>query len=306
MIVARMATELALSTYFLRKVAKTASYRYMEYTIPKKTGGQRTIHHPARELKLVQTWLLENVLTNLRIHPAATAYIKELNIRRNAERHVANNYLLRVDFQDFFPSLKSSDVAEVLRASTNALTAAAFNSADINFVTQVVCRFAALTIGAPTSPHISNSIMYQFDLYWAQAAESLEVSYTRYADDLYFSTDRPNVLREILDKLREWLNGEAAPALIINEKKTVFTSRKRRRIAAGLVLTSDKKISIGRHKKRVLKSKVLKLQQQQLTPDEVVSLKGWIAYLRSVEPNFVLALQRKYKLDFDASQTWEH
>ena len=84
MIVARMATKLALSTYFLRKLAKTASYRYKEYTIPKKTGGERMIHHPARELKLLQTWLLENVLTNLPIHPAATAYIKELNIRRNA------------------------------------------------------------------------------------------------------------------------------------------------------------------------------------------------------------------------------
>ena len=306
MIVARMATELALTPYFLRKVATTASHRYKEYTIPKKTGGERTIHHPARELKLVQTWLLENVLTNLPIHPAATAYIKGQNIRRNAERHVAKNYMLRVDFQDFFPSLKSSDVVEVLRAKTNPLTAAAFTSADIKFVTQVVCRFGELTIGAPTSPHISNSVMYQFDLFWAQVAESREVSYTRYADDLYFSTDHPNVLREILDELREWLKGGTAPALIINEKKTVFTSRKRRRVAAGLVLTSDKKISIGRHKKRILKSDVFKLQQQQLEPDEVLKLKGWIAYLRSVEPDFVLALQRKYKLDFDASQTWEY
>ena len=51
---------------------------------------------------------------------------------------------------------------------------------------------------------------------------------------------------------------------------------------------------------------MFKLQQQRLTPDEVLRLKGWIAYLRSVEPEFVLALQRKYKMDFDASQTWEY
>src|SRR6266446_5286765 len=106
MIIEQAASRLALPIPFLLKLATTASHRYKTYTIPKRTGGTRTIHHPARELKLLQRWLLQNVLTALPVHTAATAYSKESSIRRNAEMHVANNYILRVDFHNFFPSLK--------------------------------------------------------------------------------------------------------------------------------------------------------------------------------------------------------
>src|SRR6266568_8997046 len=106
MILEQTSARLALSVSFLLKLAATASYRYKEYTIPKRTVGRRTIHHPARELKLVQRWLLRNVLNKLPVHAAATAYREGSNIRLNAETHVTNSYILRVDFQDFFPSLK--------------------------------------------------------------------------------------------------------------------------------------------------------------------------------------------------------
>jgi len=305
MIIERAAKMLALPVSFLLRLAVTAPYRYKEYTIPKKTGGVRTIHHPARELKLVQGWLLQNVLGRLPVHGAATAYRKESSIRRNAERHVGNNYLLRVDFQDFFPSLRGNDVAAVLEANRRGLADGDVTDADIAFIRMIVCRGNSLTIGAPTSPCLSNAIMFNFDAAWSQRTQPLEVSYTRYADDLYFSTNHPNLLQEVLNSLREFLRAEGSPLLRINERKTAFSSRKRRRLVAGLVLTSDRKISIGRQKKRVLKSLVWKLKRRGLQPDQVASLRGWISYLRSVEPAFVEALQRKYELDFASGATWE-
>jgi retron-type reverse transcriptase len=296
---------------FFLKLAATASHRYKKYTIPKKTGGVRTIHHPARELKLVQGWLLQNVLMGLPVHGAATAYRKGSSIRRNAERHSANNYLLRVDFQDFFPSLRGGDVLNVLRANQRRLGDGNVTDADISFIRKIVCRKDPLTrtdfltIGAPTSPHLSNAIMFEFDASWSRRAEALEVTYTRYADDLYFSTNRPGVLRELLEELRESLDPRGSPTLRINNPKTAFSSRKRRRLVAGLVLTPERRISIGRHKKRALKSLVWKLKRTELQPDQVASLRGWISYVRSVEPTFVEALQRKYELDFASSATWQ-
>jgi len=278
MIPEQISAQLALPLTFIQKVARTASFRYKRYTIPKRTGGEREIHHPARELKLLQNWLLNNMLNKLPVHSAATAYGKGCSIRKNAELHVANNYLLRVDFQNFFPSLKGSDV---------------------------VCRFNELTIGAPTSPKLSNAIMFDFDAIWSHQAKIFDVTYTRYADDLYFSTNRPDILRGILNEVRKSLISIRTPTLTINQKKTAFSSRKRRRLTAGLVLTSDKKISIGRKKKRMLKSLVLKLQHKELNPEQIASLRGWVSHLRSVEPQFVLALQRKYNLVFDDPATWE-
>ena len=298
-------TQLALPNSFLDNLARTASFRYKEYTIPKKTGGQRTIYHPARELKLVQKWLLNNFLTKLPVHPAATAYMHSVSIRQNAVRHVANNYLIRIDFKNFFPSLKGTDVDDLLRANRAVLSSGLeLTEDDIKFVRRIVCRFGSLPIGAPTSPHVSNAMMREFDEFWTQTSKNLQVTYTRYADDLYFSTDRPNVLSDILQDLRKFLRAQRAPILRINEAKTIFSSRKRKRLTAGLVLTSDKKISIGRHKKRILKSLVWKLQQKRLTADETISLRGWVAYLQSVEPAFVGALERKYKIDLRSSHTW--
>src|SRR6267378_3835926 len=106
MIIDQISSRLALPASYLLKVASSASHRYKEYQIPKKTRGMRTIHHPARELKLIQRWLVRNTLVSLPVHPAATAYEKNSTIRRNAELHMTNNYLLRIDFQDFFPTLR--------------------------------------------------------------------------------------------------------------------------------------------------------------------------------------------------------
>jgi RNA-directed DNA polymerase len=305
MIIEQAAKRLALPASFLIKLATTASHRYKEYTIPKKTGGVRTIHHPARELKLVQGWLLQNVLVRLPVHEAATAYQAGSSIKRNAEKHVEHNYLLRVDFQDFFPSLKGRDVLAVLEANRQRLADGDVTEVDLFFIRLIVCRGDSLTIGAPTSPQMSNAIMFAFDESWSRRTQQLEVTYTRYADDLYFSTNRPNILQNILQELKESLRGEGPPTLRINEAKTAFSSRKRRRLAAGLVLTSDRRISIGRHKKRVLKSLVWKLKRQELQPDQVASLRGWIAYLRSVEPDFLKSIQQKYALDFDSANIWK-
>lgn len=311
MIIEQMAAQLSLPVAYLSKVAATASHRYKEYTIPKRNGGTRLIHHPARELKLIQGWLLENVLTKLPVHHSATAYVKGSNIRINAERHRGNSYILRVDFKDFFPSLEGPDVVAVLRANQERLAQLNITESDILYIRQIVCRYDSyrkrqtLTIGAPTSPHLSNAIMFKFDETWFKEAQSMEVIYTRYADDLYFSTNRPNVLKVLLERVRKSLTEITAPTLRINESKTAFSSRKRRILVAGLVLTSDKKISIGRHKKRILKSLVMKLKNGQLSPVDIASLRGSISYVRSVEPVFIQSLQKKYGIDFGDQGTWK-
>jgi RNA-directed DNA polymerase len=126
------------------------------------------------------------------------------------------------------------------------------------------------------------------------------VAYSRYADDLYFSTNSPNVLGELFSKLRTYVSEQSSPRLQINEQKTVFTSRKRRKIVTGLVLTSDHKISIGLKRKRVLKSLVFQLLHEKLGSAQIQKLGGWIAYTRSVEPTFVATIERKYHISLEA------
>lgn len=299
MIAERIATELRLDPKYVAKVARTASYRYKTYTIPKRTGGTRTIHHPSRELKLLQGWLVDNLFRHIAVHEAAAAYRKGSSIRRLAAIHVSQNYLLKVDFADFFPSITEADVIRVVAQLQfhSGTSGTNLTGDDLQFVKRIVCRNGALTIGAPSSPTLSNAVMYEFDAYWTEETKLIDVFYSRYADDLFFSTNRPGVLSDLIERLRVDIRSRRSPKLTINESKTVFTSRKRRRLLTGLVLTPDRKISLGRHNKRRIRSLVYKHKTDGITDDQRVYLRGYIAYAASVEPGFVATMKRKYGED---------
>ncbi len=73
-----IASDLRLPSQYVQLVVYTASHRYKTYVIAKKNGGLRRIDHPARELKLFQRWLINNVFSRLPTHKAARAYKKEV------------------------------------------------------------------------------------------------------------------------------------------------------------------------------------------------------------------------------------
>lgn len=294
MIAQRIAQQLGLDSEYVMNLAITASHRYKSYAIPKRTGGMRTIHHPSRELKLLQGWLVDNVLNHLPVHGAASAYRKGANVRKHATIHVAQNYLLKVDFENFFPSITRADIARILRQDSLAKAGLDLTAEDVDFVQRIVCRNGVLTIGAPSSPVVSNLVMYEFDDSWSKETEVIDVRYSRYADDLYFSTNDRGVLSGVLDRLRTDLHRRSSPALRINDAKTVFTSRKRKRLITGLVLTAAKKISLGRHCKRRIRSLVYKNKTAGLSGEQRGYLRGFIAYAHSVEPEFVESMRKKY------------
>jgi hypothetical protein len=93
----------------LLQIISTAPARYKQYTIPKRRGGVRLIAQPSRELKAIQRYLLETKLSTLPVHAAATGYIKGHNILQNAEHHQHSRVILKLDFVDFFPSIKVPD-----------------------------------------------------------------------------------------------------------------------------------------------------------------------------------------------------
>jgi hypothetical protein len=294
MIVEAIANRTGLSVDFVHRLVRTASHRYKTYTIGKRNGGTRQIEHPAKELKLVQRWLSDRIFTFLPVHAAATAYRPGSTILANALLHVSNNYLLKIDFRDFFYSLKSADVRETLRRNSETLPLGLMADDDIEAIVRLVCRGGALTIGAPSSPALSNAIMYDFDVRWANECASRGIVYSRYADDLFFSTDEPGILSKLLADLQGDIVDRRSPQLTVNDSKTVNTSRKRRRVVAGLVLTSERRVSLGRERKRQIRSSVFKHSRQLLDEQAISRLRGVLAFARAIEPDFVRMLEQKY------------
>jgi RNA-directed DNA polymerase len=223
-------------------------------------------------------------------------------VAMHAERHRKANFLVRLDIQNFFPSITDVDVRQLLVNKYDFVSNQLADD-DIDLVCRLVCRATsktkqlALTIGAPSSPAISNAVLFDFDSRVANHCEALGVTYTRYADDMYFSTNEPNILEGVIAHVRATLNEMPWPKLKLNEDKTVFTSRKRRRIVTGITLTSDKKLSIGRDAKRHIRTQVYLCLNNQLQPDEIAKLKGRLSYYRSVEPGFLKSLINKFGED---------
>lgn len=291
MIIQRMAREMSLPSNHIARIVKTASYQYKEYTIAKRGGGARTILHPSRRLKALQRWLLREVIEAWPVHNAATAYRKGHTILDNAKVHVGSSFLLRMDMQSFFPSITTKDM--IAYRDRRPTLFKDWSEQDFEWFCLLTFRFGQLTIGAPTSPAISNALCFDLDVNLHSICQLRNVSYTRYADDLFFSTSEANVLAHIEQEVKEALRVLALPSgLRINNAKTRHSSKKRARRVTGIVLGSDGNTYVGRKMKREVRSKVHRLDS--LGPKDRVQLAGTISYITGFDPEFMNALILKY------------
>jgi RNA-directed DNA polymerase len=189
MIIERMAFQLGVSTSYIERLSRGASHAYKEYLIPKRSGGTRTIHHPSKPLKALQRWVLSNVIEALPVHPSAFAYRKQRSILDNANAHAGSGYLLRMDLTDFFPSITQVDLARYIAERPSWFLD--WTPSDIDICCRIVCRRSVLTIGAPTSPALTNAICYDMDASLQSLSARQGVTYTRYADDVFFLQSDP-------------------------------------------------------------------------------------------------------------------
>ena len=293
MIVERMARELGLPAAYITNLSRGASYEYKQYPIAKRSGGFRLIQQPSRRLKALQRWLLLNVVEQLPVHNAATAYRKGKSIFDNAQVHAASRYLLRMDFQDFFPSITEYDLRTYFAQHAGPFSQ--WDASDVDCFCGLVCRWRVLTIGAPTSPALSNVVCHELDVGLKAVSEAHGVVYTRYADDLFFSTKEPKILRTIEQEVVEVVAKLTIPAkLRLNGAKTRHSSKKRARHVTGIILGSDGALHIGRGLKR--KIRALIYGYSRLDQSGRASLAGMIAYASGFDPEFINSLIAKYGL----------
>jgi RNA-directed DNA polymerase len=278
-------------------VARSANYRYKQFTIKKADGkSDRPIEQPSKSLKLLQRWLVRRVFDLLPTHSCAFGYVKGRSIVTNAAVHQKGRYISRLDFEDFFPSLKSADIESLLRRKQITVGGSILGEEDIQLVCQLVCRFGRLTIGAPSSPTISNKLLYDLDTRLAQLAAERNAHYTRYADDLYFSSSQSGALYHLCKETERVIAETVSPKLIINRKKTYHGSRKRRMVVTGLRITPDAKVSVGRDLKRKIRVFAHKARNKTLGKQELGWLRGMLAYVSSIEPDYVKRISARYEI----------
>ncbi|MCW5684170.1 MAG: retron St85 family RNA-directed DNA polymerase [Pseudolabrys sp.] len=285
------------------RIISTAPRRYKIYTIPKRSGSEhRIIAQPARELKAIQRFLISEKLSSLPVHPIATAYKPKINILNNAMPHARKRVLLKLDFESFFHSIEPRDLQSLLRNS--GLTT--IQGEDRQILTNILfwknpfTGKLCLSIGAPSSPFISNAVMEPIDRELIKIARSCSAACTRYADDITLSANSIENLERAEVSIRKLIAKTKTPRLRFNEsKRGIFTSAGRK-IVTGLVLTPEGRVSLGRERKRKISSALHHISvERNVSPEKKQMIRGWLAYAQSVEPVFVERMKKKYPLVVD-------
>ena len=254
------------------------------------------MEQPSREVKLLQRWLMAHVFAHLPVHQSAQGYVKGKSIVTNARAHQRARYITRLDFQDFFPSLTANDVASLLRKDRQRLPSSATTEVDIHLISSIVCRHGKLPIGAPSSPVVSNALMYQLDGMLSSLAQKEGAVYTRYADDLYFSSTKRDILFVVCKQAMRLIQQCESPHLSLNRRKTLHTSRKRRMSVTGIRVTPESTLSVGRELKRKVRVFAYLGSKARLSAKDSLWLRRMLSFIRSVEPKYVKAIERKYRL----------
>jgi retron-type reverse transcriptase len=206
---------------------------------------------------------------------------------------------LKLDFEDFFPSIKAAD----LELYIEKYAPRTFSDLEVEALSRILfwnprhTNYMCLSIGAPSSPLLSNILLRDFDDRIAQFCSRLKVSYTRYADDLSFSAKVSESLRQVEEMVKQVTAALESPKLALNAEKTVRVSKKRSRRVTGLVLTNDAKVSLGRDNKRRIRATVHHFVTGRLTIEECGQLRGMLAYVKSVEPVYLRRLRKRYGAD---------
>lgn len=287
--------EIKMSEYSFNQFIKEAPKKYKVYKIRKKNGGYRTIAHPTPSLKIIQTETIKRLKNILPIHPNAFAYVKRKGIKDNALVHLKTKYLLKMDFYDFFNSINNEIFFNLLIKKNIYYEQNILDRLQQTlFWKPIGSKSLILSVGAPSSPFISNAILFAFDEILSQNTALKNIHYSRYADDLTFSGNNKDELLNIISLTKEVLYELFQGRIIVNDLKTKLISPGVNKFVTGITLTHHGNLSIGRKRKRLIFGLIYRYSLHSLTIDECNYLRGLLAFAKNIEPILIQRLIRKY------------
>jgi RNA-directed DNA polymerase len=255
--------------YILYK--KSSVEKYTTFEIPKRSGGVRVISAPTPELLTLQkrlAELLQNCIDEINASKKKSKTIShgfrpKHSIFTNASNHRNKNYVFNIDLENFFGTINFGRVRGFFITNKNF----ALNPTVATILAQIACHNNELPQGAPSSPVISNLIGHILDIRLADLAKRSGCEYSRYADDLTFSTNKPNfpirIARVVIPTNNTWECGGQLTKLITRAGFSINSSKTRMQLAISRQevtgLTVNRKVNIRAEYRRSARAMVHQL-----------------------------------------------
>ena len=267
--------QLSITEQLLYCLTYKKEYCYFQKVIPKKDKTERILNVPNLSLKVVQKWILKEILEKIFVSEQAMAFVPHKNgLRENAERHKKNIFLLEMDITNFFGTITEQQVYTLF-------CNIGYNTKVAGILANLCTYDNYLPQGAVTSPYIANLVCYHMDARINGYCSRKDIVYTRYADDLTFSSDNRMLLNKIEKFIKYIVTDEG---FTINDKKTRYLSNEVKKTVTGITINDDS-IHVDKKFKRDLRAQIycsIKLKDYQNNSQ----ILGKIAYVNSIEKGF--------------------
>lgn len=244
-----------IDQYLIKTLAHQKSEnRYQSFQIKKKSGGERTIHAPKPELKVVLSCLNLIFQCIYTPHKAAYGFVENKSVADNAKIHCRSNYVFNLDLKDFFPSIEIGRVLNRLSHPPFNLNKESGREQIGNSIAWLACdemevermidgkiqkvAKRVLPQGSPLSPILTNIICEKLDKQLTGVANRFGVRYSRYADDITFSSMH-NVYHENSAFRNEVIRVINSQYFLINESKVRLQKQNVRQEVTGITVNSD-------------------------------------------------------------------
>lgn len=244
--------------------AMSTTCHYRQFSIPKKSGGVRNIWAPLPKLKALQKQIQLDIVEKMITHGAAHGFVSGKSIYTNALEHTDSSLVIGVDLQDFFPTFTYPRVRGLFRSYGYSIGVATLLAAICTeaprrqiqldgTVYYIAAGPRCLPQGSPASPAITNAMCLRLDRRLSQYAINNGWRYTRYADDLTFSTQSTEVIdyAPLLAMLKVVTKAEG---LQIHPKKTSIMSKKCRQEVTGLVVNGAQTPRVPKERRKLLRA----------------------------------------------------
>ena len=296
--------------------------RYKQFEIKKKSGGMRLITAPqGHSFKMILQCLNELFKALYTPSVYTMGFTEGRSVVINADLHKQQNYVYNIDLKDFFPSISQSRVCNRLRLKPfefpNEIALAISGLCCMKETSKDehgkdVVRYV-LPQGAPTSPIITNMICDKLDRRLAGVAKRFGLRYSRYADDITFSSMH-NVYQSGSEFLTELNRVISDQGFTINKKKTRLQKRGARQEVTGIIVSDKLNVSqkyvrsirnilyiwnqygfIAAQTRFLSKYKADKGHVKKGDPDMINVLEGKLLYLKMVKGETDSVYQRLWQ-----------
>jgi RNA-directed DNA polymerase len=267
-----LATLFGFSVKFVHALGESNTKYYRDFTI-RKGLKKRRIQAPKVALKVIQRWFSQNLSIAVSFPEYVYGFVPGRSAPQAAMRHCGAAWVYSVDIENFFPSTP-------IEAIKPGLKALGYSGEACDVILPICCFGQNLAQGAPSSPILSNIALAGVDEQLYSLSKRLELTYTRYADDIVFSgfghfpEDLPAKVAEVFSETCWALN---------SDKEYFADSTKGQRLKIHGLLVNDERPKLTKGYRNKLRAYKHMLAAGKVSEEDLARIKGHINYAKSIE-----------------------